>query len=336
MTIYECYDAGEDSGHYKRRLFREDKYESGLVTAKDDALLSFEQELDYLRETNLGIQEGKCGTNYSFALNGNSSDANLGVEESETSANYIGFTPNEGRDCTQLYTSVLDHATLEEGNADILIIENFPSTSGWPSANTLKAASNEIREASNVGRACTNNTFSRNNVINRRTHLNRCGVSRSWEKLWQYEEESNAKAPTLSEESYGETINNVLDIAKGLPKNVTLQEKLDDFYGRIDVICGNAILYRLMKEGLYWPALSCFEWMRLHTPSLLDPRSLCTIFTMLGEANMVDRAIVLFENLKDCNELLSVQVFNALLSALSKHQRYFIFSWYILFYQVSA
>ena len=56
MTIYECYDAGEDSGHYRMRLFREDKYESGLVTAQDDALLSFEQELD-LRDTNSGIQE---------------------------------------------------------------------------------------------------------------------------------------------------------------------------------------------------------------------------------------------------------------------------------------
>ena len=313
------------------RPFREDEYESGLVTAKDDALLSLKQELD-LRDTNLGIQEGKWDTNYSLTLNGNSSDANLGVEESEISANYIGFTLNEGRDHTQLCTSVLDHATLEEESDDILIMEKFPSISGWPSANMLEATSDELREESSIWKACTNNTFSRNNVINRRTHPNRCGVSRSWEKLWQYEEESNAKAPTLSEESYGETINNVLNIAKGLPKNVTLQENLDDFCGRIDVICGNAILYRLMKEGLYWPALSFFEWMRLHTPSLLDSRSLCTVFTMLGEANMVDRAIVLFENLKDCNELLSVQVFNALLSALLKHRRYFIFSYYILFY----
>lgn len=165
-----------------------------------------------------------------------------------------------------------------------------------------------------------NETLSQGQETRLRTHR----VSRSWEDLWQFQEESeaNCTAPFVSEAEYSETISMVLNVAKGLPKNVTLQEQLGSFSGRINSVCGNAILYRLQKERLFLPALSCFEWMRLHTPCLLDSRSLCTIFTILGDANMVDRALVLFNNMKDHKKLWFVHVFNALLSALSKHDRY--------------
>lgn len=146
----------------------------------------------------------------------------------------------------------------------------------------------------------------------------------SWQDLWHFQEENSVglTASFISESDYADVINAVLDIAKSLPKNETLQDHLHPFSGRIDHLCGNTILYKLQKERLFVSAFSCFEWMRVHTPCLLTSRSLCTIFTISGEANMVNRALVLFNNLKHSKELWFVQVFNALLSALAKHCRY--------------
>ncbi|KAI5067824.1 hypothetical protein GOP47_0018352 [Adiantum capillus-veneris] len=150
------------------------------------------------------------------------------------------------------------------------------------------------------------------------------GVSSSWQDLWQLQEETSHEHRNqfFSNSNYDDVIGEVLNVAKCLPKNTTLQEHLQPFSGRIDHLCGNAILYKLQKERLFLSALSFFDWMRLQTPCLLNSRSLCTIFTTLGHANMVDRALVLSDNLKHRKELWCAEVFNALLSALSKYSRY--------------
>ncbi|MCO5555320.1 hypothetical protein L7F22_008866 [Adiantum nelumboides] len=150
------------------------------------------------------------------------------------------------------------------------------------------------------------------------------GVSSSWQDRWQLQEETNHehKDRSIPEFNYSDVIGAVISVAKCLPKNETLQEHLQPFAGRIDDLCGNAILYKLQKERLFLCALSFFDWMRLQTPCLLNSRSLCTMFTILGDAKMVDKALVLYDNLKHWKELWRVQVFNALLSALSKHSRY--------------
>lgn len=147
------------------------------------------------------------------------------------------------------------------------------------------------------------------------------GVSNSWQDVWKPQEDTSREDSAASDD-YCDIISAVVKIAKCLPKNETLQEHLQPFSGHIDHLCGNAILYKLQKESLFLSAFSFFDWMRLQSPSLLNSRSLCTIFTILGDANMVDRALVLYNNLRHRKELWLVQVFNALLSALSKHCRY--------------
>ncbi|MCO5555572.1 hypothetical protein L7F22_009117 [Adiantum nelumboides] len=165
-----------------------------------------------------------------------------------------------------------------------------------------------------------------NGSLSYKQRWRRCfkGVSSSWQDRWQLQEETNHehKDRSIPEFNYSDVIGAVISVAKCLPKNETLQEHLQPFVGRIDDLCGNAILYKLQKERLFLCALSFFDWMRLQTPCLLNSRSLCTIFTTLGDAKMVDKALVLYDNLKHWKELWRVQVFNALLSALSKHGRY--------------
>ncbi|KAH7440592.1 hypothetical protein KP509_03G001000 [Ceratopteris richardii] len=147
-------------------------------------------------------------------------------------------------------------------------------------------------------------------------------LSHITDPLLEGESGHKSKPTSVSHSDYDVIIMEVLKLAKNLPRNETLQEHLQPFSGHIDHLCGNAILYNLQKERLIFPALSFFDWMRVHTPCLLTSRSLCTMFTILRDANMLDKVLVLFNNLKHNKEIWQIQVFNSLLSALSKHCRY--------------
>ena len=247
LTRYECFHAGEKSGHCRMSSSGEEEYGSRMLTPKNDTFLSLEQDIEW-NNTDSGAREAKHDAgNIGFVLNRYSSTGDPGVEEKKNYADSVGYALKELTQHTQCYASGSEHSTLKEENSDIPS-SNIPET----------AAIDEVEEESSIVGACRDDTYCNNNVTNRASHPNGHGASQSWGKIWQYEAESDAKLPVLSEETYSETIKNVLDIAKGLPKNVTLQEKLDYFCGRIDIICGNAILDRLMEERLYRPALSLF------------------------------------------------------------------------------
>eukprot|EP00249_Psilotum_nudum_P012477 c23809_g1_i2 orf=3-2129(-) len=113
----------------------------------------------------------------------------------------------------------------------------------------------------------------------------------------------------------------ILSIANNLPTNSMLGEFLDSFSEQVDTSCGNEILRSLGDQRLFCQALSFFEWMRIHTPCLLDSKTFCTIFSVLGRAGMVDRALTLFRNMPNESKFHCVNAYNALISALANNGR---------------
>nr|XP_043618264.1 pentatricopeptide repeat-containing protein At5g50280, chloroplastic [Erigeron canadensis] len=125
------------------------------------------------------------------------------------------------------------------------------------------------------------------------------------------------------EESCGFIVNEVLELARNLPENVTLGEVLGEFEGKLsERDCVEVLGLMGHEDGLIMCCLYFFEWMSLQEPSLVTPWAYSTLFPVLGRAKMGDKVLILFDNLPNSVEFKQVHVFNSAISALSDCGRY--------------
>ncbi|CAI9787332.1 unnamed protein product [Fraxinus pennsylvanica] len=131
-------------------------------------------------------------------------------------------------------------------------------------------------------------------------------------------ENVNSGLQTASE---GEGIvGEILEIARGLPENVTLGEALEgyDFGGRIGEVECVEVLRIMGEEGMVMNCLYFFEWMGLNEPSLVSPRTCSVLFPILGRARKGNELLVVFRNLPfdQKKQFRDVRVYNAAISGL--------------------
>ncbi|KAK4843145.1 hypothetical protein QYF36_004532 [Acer negundo] len=120
----------------------------------------------------------------------------------------------------------------------------------------------------------------------------------------------------------GGNVEEILRIARNLPENSTLGEMLGGYEGRVSRSECVQALELMAKDGLLRCCLYLYEWMRLHEPSLVTPRTCSVLFPLLGRARMGDELIVLFQNLPKNKEFRDVHVYNAAISGLFSCGRY--------------
>ncbi|OIW02183.1 hypothetical protein TanjilG_02407 [Lupinus angustifolius] len=133
------------------------------------------------------------------------------------------------------------------------------------------------------------------------------------------EEMGYQKKEQLAEGIVGE----IVELARNISENVTLEEALTEFEGRgVSKVECLEILEILGEEKLLFPCLYFFQWMGLQEPSLVTPRACTVLFPMLGIARMGDKLMALFINLPSTEEFRDVHVYNAAISGLRASGRY--------------
>ncbi|RDX66694.1 Pentatricopeptide repeat-containing protein, chloroplastic, partial [Mucuna pruriens] len=120
----------------------------------------------------------------------------------------------------------------------------------------------------------------------------------------------------------GGIVEEIVQLARDLPQNLTLEEALSEYEGRVSEKECWEVLKMLGEEHLLVSCLYFFQWMRLHEPSLVTPRACTVLFPLLGKAMMADKLMVLFTNLPSSKEFRDVHVYNATISGLLSSGRY--------------
>lgn len=120
------------------------------------------------------------------------------------------------------------------------------------------------------------------------------------------------KALPLPEGIVGE----IVQLARNLPQNLTLEEALAEYEGRVSEKDCWEVLKLLGEEQLLVCCLYFFQWMRSQEPSLVTPRACTVLFPLLGKARMGDKLMLLFTNLPSGREFRDVHVYNAAISGL--------------------
>jgi len=111
-------------------------------------------------------------------------------------------------------------------------------------------------------------------------------------------------------------VGEIVQIARNLPQNLTLEEGLVEYEGRVSEKDCWEVLKSLGEEHLLVSCLYFFQWMRSQEPSLVTPRACTVLFPLLGKARMADKLIVLFSNLPSTKEFRDAHVYNAAISGL--------------------
>ncbi|XP_027911699.1 pentatricopeptide repeat-containing protein At5g50280, chloroplastic, partial [Vigna unguiculata] len=117
-------------------------------------------------------------------------------------------------------------------------------------------------------------------------------------------------------------VGEIVQIARNLPQNLTLEEGLVEYEGRVSEKDCWEVLKSLGEEHLLVSCLYFFQWMRSQEPSLVTPRACTVLFPLLGKARMADKLIVLFSNLPSTKEFRDAHVYNAAISGLLSSGRY--------------
>ncbi|KAG5059562.1 hypothetical protein JHK87_000591 [Glycine soja] len=103
---------------------------------------------------------------------------------------------------------------------------------------------------------------------------------------------------------------------KELVKNLTLEEALVEYEGRVSEKECCEVLEILGEEHLLLCCVCFFQWMRLQEPSLVTPGTCTVLFPLLGKGGMGDEVMELFRNLPSTKEFRDVHVYNATISGL--------------------
>ncbi|XP_027354864.1 pentatricopeptide repeat-containing protein At5g50280, chloroplastic-like [Abrus precatorius] len=117
-------------------------------------------------------------------------------------------------------------------------------------------------------------------------------------------------------------VGEIVQLARNLPQNLTLEEALVEYEGRVREKECWEVLKILGEEHLLVCCLYFFQWMRMQEPSLVTPRACTVLFPFLGRAMMGDKLMVLFRNLPSSKDFRDVHVYNAAMSGLLSSGRY--------------
>lgn len=117
-------------------------------------------------------------------------------------------------------------------------------------------------------------------------------------------------------------VGEIVQLARNLPRNLTLEEALAQYGGRVSEKECWEVLEVLGKEHLLVCCLYFFQWMRAQEPSLVTPRACTVLFPLLGRAGMGDKLMVLFRNLPSSKKFRDVHIYNAAISGLLCCGRY--------------
>ena len=134
----------------------------------------------------------------------------------------------------------------------------------------------------------------------------------------EYKQETEQLDSWVSDSSpVGGVLEEILELARNVPENMTLGELLGPYVGKIDESLCIEILNSMRDEGLVMGCLYFFEWMGFQEPSLASPQAYSVMFTLLGLAEMGDKLMVLFRNMPVRKEFKDVGVYNSAMSGLS-------------------
>ncbi|KAL2983401.1 hypothetical protein AAZX31_12G036000 [Glycine max] len=111
-------------------------------------------------------------------------------------------------------------------------------------------------------------------------------------------------------------VGEIVQLARNLTQNLTLEEALAEYEGRVSEKDCWEVLKLLGEEQLLVCCLYFFQWMRSQEPSLVTPRACTVLFPLLGKARMGDKLMLLFTNLPSGREFRDVHVYNAAISGL--------------------
>ncbi|XP_027360303.1 pentatricopeptide repeat-containing protein At5g50280, chloroplastic-like [Abrus precatorius] len=117
-------------------------------------------------------------------------------------------------------------------------------------------------------------------------------------------------------------VGEIVQLSRNLPQNLTLEEALDEYEGRVSEKECWEVLEILGEDQLLLRCLCFFQWMRLHEPSLVTPQACTVLFPVLGKGGMGDKLMDLFRNLPSSKEFRDVHVYNATISGLMSSGRY--------------
>lgn len=117
-------------------------------------------------------------------------------------------------------------------------------------------------------------------------------------------------------------VGEIVQLASNLPQNMTLEEALGEYEGRVNEKDCWEVLEILGEERLLLCCVCFFQWMRLHEPSLVTPRACIVLLPLLGKGGMGDEVMGLFRNLPSSMEFRDVHVYNATISGLLYGGRY--------------
>jgi len=119
-------------------------------------------------------------------------------------------------------------------------------------------------------------------------------------------------------------VGEIVQLARNLPQNLTLEEALGEYEGRVNEKDCWEVLEILGEERLLLCCVCFFRWMRLQEPSLVTPRACIVLFPLLGKGGMGDEVMGLFESLPSSMEFRDVHVYNATILGLLYGGRYTI------------
>lgn len=119
-------------------------------------------------------------------------------------------------------------------------------------------------------------------------------------------------------------VGEIVELARNLPQNLTLEEALAEYEGRVSEKECWEVLETLGEDQFLLCCVCFFRWMRSQEPSLVSPRACTVLFPLLGKGGMTDEVMDLFRNLPSCKEFRDVHVYNATISGLMYGDRYTI------------
>ncbi|BAT89178.1 hypothetical protein VIGAN_06006100 [Vigna angularis var. angularis] len=117
-------------------------------------------------------------------------------------------------------------------------------------------------------------------------------------------------------------VGEIVQLARNLPQNMTLEEALGEYEGRVNEKDCWEVLEILGEERLLLCCVCFFQWMRLQESSLVTPRACIVLLPLLGKGGMGDEVMGLFRNLPSSMEFRDVHVYNATISGLLYGGRY--------------
>ncbi|KAK4479391.1 hypothetical protein RD792_014904 [Penstemon davidsonii] len=121
-------------------------------------------------------------------------------------------------------------------------------------------------------------------------------------------------------------VGEILQIARGLPENVTIGEALEscNLGGKLGEEDCVEVLSVLGEEDNVMGCLYFFEWMGLKEPCLVSPRACSVLFPVLGRAGKGAELLLVLKNLPfEQNKLFKdVHVYNSAMSGLLSCGRY--------------